>query len=150
MRVTFFTLLLTLSAIVASKTLIAAKLYKWIDAEGVLTYSPAPPANDSSIKYEELSIEPTTITKSSSSNEAAIQKPEPDIQVTASKDTPLKKPPVDADGIRQQRNCLNLNKQIAILETQLTRAETSEQVNKTMLLIAQHQQRLEDSCLFSR
>ncbi len=153
--------------------LYAAKLYQWADTDGVLNFSPEPPPANVTKQFKEISGNfqtgishfnkkpamnsqnnseyiDTSIDRSNAKRLVpAINLSHPSsmqaIQFDVSEENKYSKP-ISHDFVREQRKCRDLGNKIIALEARITRIEGIEQLNKTMVMLSQHQQRFDQHC----
>jgi len=128
---------------------IATTLYQWTDANGVLTYSPTPPPESITLNFKKINTQDHI----SKPQQKAETTPAVKTQTTDIKKAPLQtsqQEPVNVDQIRKDRHCLEMNQNIAALETRLTHAKSTDEVNKTMLHIEKYQSNIRETCSSSR
>ncbi|MCB1757285.1 MAG: DUF4124 domain-containing protein [Gammaproteobacteria bacterium] len=155
----------------------AGKLYQWVDADGVITYSPEPPPKGETDSYEEISkqleakaIEPAQSPNSTTravlpekpaapANGQVLNKQETKLErrlrlAPTPEDLPkpatpavMSDKPIDHDRIRTQRKCKDLENRISALESRVPAVENIEDLNQTILLLARYQRSHTRFCL---
>jgi len=90
--------LLLSSLLFTSQTIQAEKLYRWIEPDGSITFSPVPPA--SGVEYKTVQSSGSNVTRTP--QKAAIEESAPSILATSEHDSQLTLPPVNETPIAAQ------------------------------------------------